>query len=135
MTRCRIREGLLFNQYDLFVFFSGVEAWIGLTNTIYGLNWVDCVPLAQNEFAIFKDSNGDDFNSGHQCYKVKQDEEFRWKQKKCEEDGGAICEQRIHGISNNAHQNSSCLIFMYIFNSKDKAQCYASCHCNKYGHL
>ena len=124
---------LIFIQYDLFVFFSAVEAWIGLTNTIYGLNWVDCVPLAQTEFAIFKDSNGADYKSSDQCYRVKEGEGFRWKQKKCGDDLGAICEQRILGISNNAHQNSSCFIFMYIFISKDKAQCYTSCHCNKYG--
>ena len=135
MTRVRIREGLLFNQYDLFVFFSAEEAWIGLTNTIYGLNWVDCVPLAQTEFAIFKDSNDAFHKASEQCYIVKEGEGFRWKQKKCGDDFGAICEQRILGILNNAHQNSSCFIFMYIFNSKDKAQWYASCHCNKYGHL
>ena len=93
------------------------------------------MPLAQTEFAIFKDSNDAIHKASEQCYRVKEREGFRWKQKKCGDALGAICEQRILGISNNAHQNSSCFIFMYIFNSKDKAQWYASCHCNKYGHL
>ncbi|XP_022338354.2 uncharacterized protein LOC111133912 [Crassostrea virginica] len=97
------------NKYSLIqqLFFSSedwnelpaVEAWIGLTNTIYGLNWVDCVPLAQTEFAIFKDSNGADYKSSDQCYRVKEGEGFRWKQKKCGDPLGAICEQRILGSS------------------------------------
>lgn len=78
--------------------FRNEEAWIGLTNTIYGYNWIDCVSLDFNTFSLFKDAGAVDFKSSEQCYRVKEGENFKWKRKKCSDELGAICEQRIHGI-------------------------------------
>lgn len=79
-------------------FFRNEEAWIGLTNTIYGYNWIDCVSLDFDKFALFKDENSLEFKSSEQCYRVKEGENFRWRRKKCGDKLAAICEQRILGI-------------------------------------
>lgn len=80
------------------LFFRNEEAWIGLTNTIYGYNWIDCVSLDFDKFALFKDENSLEFKSSEQCYRVKEGENFRWRRKKCGDKLAAICEQRILGI-------------------------------------
>lgn len=51
-----------------------------------------------DKFSLFKDAGDLDFKSSEQCYRVKEGQNFRWERKKCSEENGAICEQRIHGI-------------------------------------
>ncbi|XP_048746937.2 uncharacterized protein LOC125659335 isoform X2 [Ostrea edulis] len=75
------------------------EAWIGLTNTIYGFYWIDCEPLDFSRFTLFKDANEVGYKSNDQCYTTKEHDNFKWKQKKCSEGNGVICEQRIIGSS------------------------------------
>nr|XP_034327524.1 uncharacterized protein LOC105341886 [Crassostrea gigas] len=115
-----------------------VEAWIGLTNTIYGYNWIDCVSLDFDKFSLFKGEGDLDFKSSEQCYRVKEGHNFRWEQKKCSDDFGAICEQRIHGgtcvpeefmtggiIDITENDETSCKSYC-----ADKEACYAMIHYN-----
>ncbi|XP_062574084.1 uncharacterized protein LOC134235926 [Saccostrea cucullata] len=101
------------------------EAWMGLTNTVYGHTWIDCTPLDFSKFILFKDQNQIDFRHDHQCYTTKEHDSYRWKQKKCEDKYAVICEQQLQGVV--CPLSTILAVDIYNYKSEDESSCQNSC--------